>query len=459
MNLITEDIDETMFEYPPGRVKEYEVLVNDAHKAMRFGKVTNRFIYGPTGTGKTYVAKTFVYRINKKFEEDGYGDRYHAVYVGGTYAKNQTLNKDATAHFYEWLNNMYREGFFSKADVRELGYKVGPSNEILKPTRGGKSAIEVFDNIISLLKARTSLERIFVFFDDVQIIQDWDSLLRPTLRFYERENARFKFNFYFITTSRMIIEKRIAADLRAHFGWNITAPGHAILFTPYNAQKIKEIFEARLDVALPHDEIPKSSVLDYIARVTENVWEGNIRLGLRALQEVVISAYLDGKNPKGLEIGDVSSVVRRVLLDEMVDEIFMLDIHQKIMLLTLLLPSASKGVTIDTLFKNYLHLIDKVVKDIHVKPLKKTSFYTRLNGLVDMGILSTAVSKTPTPRGGRPPTVYGWNPAEGWREAFLEYVEKKMEEDIGISIKDTSYLERLRDNDIGTLDVFMEEQE
>ena len=454
LNLITADISDVFFDEPPGREKEYKILLDDVLRVFKYNVDTHRFIFGQTGSGKTYVAKTFVYNFNKDMKEEGMDDKYHAIYIGGTYAMNQRTNIDASSHFYEWLNNMVVEGLVPDYVVRDYGYKVDDTGKVIKPRKNSKSAILVFDDIMSILRGHTSLEWLFLFFDDIQIIKEWDSLLRPLLRYMENRRSQedVSFNTYYITTSRSIIEKKVPPDLRAHFGWKMTTPGGAIIFMRYNAEKMRKIFRARLSVALP-DHTVTDEILMQIARYTENMWAGNIRIGLRALKDAIEYAFQNLKVPEELTDEEVRYVLHRTQLLTQIAEIRSLENHQKIILMALSSIKTSSGVDFYTLYRKYKDYIRDMQSRLsyEIRPLSITPFYTRLNELLDTGILLSVSDNINKSSRGRPRMRYGFNIAGGWHFAFSEYMKRHLEEDFGLVPK-VEAINNIREGKMGAIE-------
>ena len=456
LSLITMDMDEVYFENPPGRDKEYLILLKDLDRAIKMGRSTHRFIYGPTGTGKTYVANTFVHNFKKAMTRNGLDDLYYAVYVSGIYAKHQKANTDATAHFYEWLNNMVKDGVIPASAVRESGYKLDDDGNVIKPARSGKSASIVFQDIIRLLRRYTTFKHIFVFFDDIQLIKDWDNLIRLPVRQVEVSSDGPFFNTYYITNTSSIIEKKVARDLRAHFGGNVLRPIAGlgpIIFMPYNIKQIINIFKIRLRVALPSEHHPPENIIYQIAKFTEGSQGGNIRSGLLALQAAVEYAYHQNKKPSQLMEKEVDYILKGVLVSSMIEEIQELELHQKLILLGLTLIKDGYESTFDRLYRSYMYVVRKINEgnNFEIHPLKQTPFYERLVGLVDVGILTRVentmlVSKK---KRGRPPVLYGWSEGMGWEIAFSEYIKRYMPEDLDLKITNDIFIEKIREGKRG----------
>ncbi|MCC7571752.1 AAA family ATPase [Candidatus Micrarchaeota archaeon] len=267
----------------PHREEHITTIMKHIAPAIKGMRPNNLFIYGKSGTGKTCSVK----KVIRKFNE---------------LEKNKSKIEYVNCRAY---NSRYRI-------IQRIVQKTNP-----EVVRGGFGLTYLYEKLISILNEG---ENIIIVLDEIDMVKDLDDVLYTLTRLNDETDKG--------AVSLIGVSNRTDFKKNLEEGSMSSLNETEIVFTPYNAEQIKNILKQRIKLAFAEGVVDESAInLTSAITSSEN---GDARYALKLLARAGHTA-----EEKGLKkITDVEvKIARKNVEEEIIKEtISTLPDHQQLAL-------------------------------------------------------------------------------------------------------------------------------
>mgnify|MGYP005844313803 CR=1 FL=1 len=327
------------------RDKEIEALAKALAPSLRCEKVSNIFIYGKTGTGKTLVANHVTNHLKQVAAKAGIGLK--VIYL------NCKLKRIADTE-YRFLAQL----------CKEIGIEVPVTG---LPT---EELYSIFFNKID--KEKISF---IIIIDEIDhlIYKTGDSLLYNLTRSNLKNS-----NISIIGISNDLVftqwlDPRVKSSLNEE----------EIVFTSYNAEQLKEILKERAKIAFRADALSEGVIAKCAAIAAKE--HGDARRALELLRLAGEIAERENKNKVSLEHVDLAQIA--IEKDHLFEVINSQPLHSKIVLYSAIQCAKTGSIFTGELYLKYL----EICKQIGQRPLTQRRVADLIAELDMLGILVAKV--------------------------------------------------------------------
>ncbi len=320
------------------RDRQKEIALSSIGDFISNNKVTNLFLYGSTGTGKTLLAR-FV-----SFGVKGYALK-NKLKIKVSYINCRTILSNESEYYI--LKKIYE-------DLTNINIKTGISK------------VDILDNIKKFLKENQY--KLILILDEVDFLfskKNIDMLLYILLRNYDLD-IYDKVLLMFISNNITFID-----DLDSRVKSSLSSV-YKLLFPPYNYPELKDILLERAKLALKENSY-NEEIINYIAaRVTKS--SGDARVAINVLK--LAASIASSKNRSYISLEDVEEAFNNLEMDILDSIIYSLNKTQKLIVLSIISEQlkAQDYVSFSEIYEKYV----KIADSLGYKPLDKNTIYKNL---------------------------------------------------------------------------------
>ncbi len=336
----------------PYREKELGAILQILQPILYGNPVSNIFVIGKTGTGKTIVVK----KIGHKIESMSKEGMQNVVF--------QYINCSE-------VDNIY--GFFCV-----VGNKLAEGTEFHIPYTGWPLD-KVIDTFRSILNKR-KIKVILVMDEIDKLIHKVGDSYLYTLINLSNENENFRINIVGITNDvnlpSQITDERVKSRLN----------DEKITFAPYNAEQLATILDERAKLAFD-ESVLDNGVISLCAAIGAHE-HGDAR---RAINLLRMAAQLaERKRSKKITTEDVYDAKRTIDIDYTEQILSDLPLHQKIILYAIVKSMENSTKRIQTA-PEIITMYTGICMKMEVSPLSPRRINDLINDLSTLGILKSTV--------------------------------------------------------------------
>lgn len=264
----------------PHRDEQIESVASILAPSLRGDKVSNLFVYGRTGTGKTLCVQYVTDEILKRVKESG-GDFLRVVYV------NCKLKKVADTE-YRILAEI----------INKLGSSVPAT---------GLPTDAVYNKFVELVDDKKQI--ILVVLDEIdQAIKKISDSFLYTLTRLNSELKNAQINIVGISNSLNFMDN-LDPRVRSSLG------EEELVFAPYNALQLQEILKKRCDEAFKSDVLEEGALAKCAAFAARE--HGDARRALDLLR--VAGELAERSGQKKVTLTQIDEANRKIEKDKMLD--------------------------------------------------------------------------------------------------------------------------------------------
>lgn len=331
----------------PHRNEEIKKIANILAPSLKNSKVSNIFIYGKTGTGKTAVAKYVLNHLKRK------------ATVIGSDLKVCYINCKIAGTNYRVLADLCRSVGLT---VPFTGLAV---TELLDRFKDKLNSMEmgdllVLDEIDALIKR-----------------QENDSILYELTRINENLSKSW-IGFVGISNDlhfKEFLDARVLSCLSEE----------EVVFRPYLADELFDILNERAASAFKPNSLPTSSLTLCAALAAKE--HGDARRALDLLR--VAGEIADRNGVNNIADDHIKSALQKIERDRFIDALKYLPLHQKIIILSSysMQNIYSKGLITGDIYQTY----DDMCRELEIESLTQRRISGIINELDAMGLLNAQV--------------------------------------------------------------------